>query len=42
MDILNIFAEKIDSTVHIVNGGGHLGEEFKELPIVLDICKNNI
>lgn len=32
-----LFAEKLDSEIHVVPGGGHCGGIFKEFPLLLDI-----
>lgn len=32
-----LFAEKLDSEIHVVPGGGHCGSIFKEFPLLLDI-----
>lgn len=36
-----LFAEKLDSEVHVVTNGGHCGGIFKEFPLLLDIIMDN-
>lgn len=36
------FANKLGSSVIPVKNGGHLGGDFKELPIVLELCKTRV